>query len=472
MHQVYNNLSTYSADLFGVCSALYELGGLIVMHDASGCNSTYNTHDEPRWYTIDSMVYVSGLNEQDAILGNDNRLIDDICDVALKEHPKFIALSRSVLPTYMGTDVRGIARVIEKRTGIPSFGFTTNGMDTYVMGAGAAYLAIAERFCRKDLSYELANADLSAAETKENDLFNKTDSPGGASDAESSEKGTAPDRLKVNLLGVTPLDFSVSGNVEALEQTIQDMGFEVWSNWSMGCTLEELSQAPDADVTLVVSTTGLPAAKYLSKTFDVPYVIGLPCGSNATEHIRGLLVEAARTGKNLSLFEDALSDGVRALSENTGVDGVRSLSEDTGADGTRMLSEGKNQKDSEIKTDDARLVKAAVVSEKSVCIVGEAVHSASLRYCLECEKGYHDVTVLCPLEKDAGVLRDSDLHMTDEASITRILNEKDIVIADPVYRRVVGPSIQFVEDPHDAFSGRMYHDRGRKFVGNTCLPEL
>ena len=43
-------LSTYSADNFGFCSALYELGGLVVMHDASGCNSTYNTHDEPRWY--------------------------------------------------------------------------------------------------------------------------------------------------------------------------------------------------------------------------------------------------------------------------------------------------------------------------------------------------------------------------------------------------------------------------------------
>ncbi|MBR5753288.1 MAG: hypothetical protein IKX83_02260, partial [Clostridia bacterium] len=40
----------YTSDLSGVCSALYELGGLLVMHDASGCNSTYATHDEPRWY--------------------------------------------------------------------------------------------------------------------------------------------------------------------------------------------------------------------------------------------------------------------------------------------------------------------------------------------------------------------------------------------------------------------------------------
>ena len=54
------------------------IGGLIVMHDADGCNSTYDTHDEPRWYDTPSMVYVSGINEIDTIQGNDQRLIDNI----------------------------------------------------------------------------------------------------------------------------------------------------------------------------------------------------------------------------------------------------------------------------------------------------------------------------------------------------------------------------------------------------------
>ena len=69
MKQTSGFISTYSADAFGVCSALYELGGMIVMHDASGCNSTYTTHDEPRWYDMDSMVYISGLTEVEAIMG-------------------------------------------------------------------------------------------------------------------------------------------------------------------------------------------------------------------------------------------------------------------------------------------------------------------------------------------------------------------------------------------------------------------
>ncbi|MBR5485900.1 MAG: hypothetical protein IKV41_05265, partial [Oscillospiraceae bacterium] len=83
MKHVFRNLATYSADWAGVCSALYELGGLQVIHDASGCNSTYTTFDEPRWYEMDSHFYISALVEMDAVLGQgDNKLIADISEAA------------------------------------------------------------------------------------------------------------------------------------------------------------------------------------------------------------------------------------------------------------------------------------------------------------------------------------------------------------------------------------------------------
>ena len=55
MKQTQAFLSTYTADVSGVCSALFELGGMTVMHDASGCNSTYHTHDEPTTWTVSSL---------------------------------------------------------------------------------------------------------------------------------------------------------------------------------------------------------------------------------------------------------------------------------------------------------------------------------------------------------------------------------------------------------------------------------
>ena len=61
MRQAYRILPVYTGDVSGVCSALYELGGMVVMHDPSGCNSTYNTHDEIRWYARDSLIFLSGL---------------------------------------------------------------------------------------------------------------------------------------------------------------------------------------------------------------------------------------------------------------------------------------------------------------------------------------------------------------------------------------------------------------------------
>ena len=93
--QTWWNLPVYTGDVSGVCSALYELGGMVVMHDPSGCNSTYNTHDEIRWVSMESLIFLSGLTQLDAITGNDQRLIDDIVSAANTFHPAFIASANS-----------------------------------------------------------------------------------------------------------------------------------------------------------------------------------------------------------------------------------------------------------------------------------------------------------------------------------------------------------------------------------------
>ena len=87
MKQVSGLISTYSSDEFGICSALFELGGMVVMHDASGCNSTYTTHDEPRWYDMDSMIFISAISESEAIMGDDDKFIGDLIETAEELHP-------------------------------------------------------------------------------------------------------------------------------------------------------------------------------------------------------------------------------------------------------------------------------------------------------------------------------------------------------------------------------------------------
>ena len=98
MRQVFRKIPVYTGDVSGVCSALFELGGMVVMHDPSGCNSTYNTHDEIRWYDHDSLIFLSGLNDTDAMLGNDEKLIRDITEAARIYSPSFIAIANSPIP--------------------------------------------------------------------------------------------------------------------------------------------------------------------------------------------------------------------------------------------------------------------------------------------------------------------------------------------------------------------------------------
>lgn len=258
MKRSFRIISIYTADVSGVCSALYELGGMVVIHDPSGCNSTYNTHDETRWYDQDSLIFISGLSQIDAIMGNDDKLIHDIVTAARELGPRFIALVRSPIPYMNGTDFEGIARLIETETGIPTFFIPTNGMHDYVIGAGEALAEIARRFVLP-----------------------------------SSEKMVR----SVNLLGVTPLDFAAKGSVESLHRILEEGGWTVRSCWAMGDDPDALAQAGTAQVNLVVSSVGLAAAKVLRERLGTPYVVGTPIGA-FTDVLMSALERAAGTGEN------------------------------------------------------------------------------------------------------------------------------------------------------------------------------
>ena len=240
MRQTYRIIPIYTSDVSGVCSALYELGGMVVIHDPSGCNSTYNTHDEIRWYNQDSLIFISGLTEIDAVMGNDEKFLSDIKETAGELHPKFIALVSSPIPFMNGTDFPALAKVLETETGIPAFAVPTNGMHDYVYGAGKALEEIARRFVPEQME-----------------------------DRNGSER-------TVNLLGATPLDFGPISKVEELKKNLEQYGWKVISTWAMGDSLEDLAQAGKAEMNLVISSVGLMAAKMLKEKYGMPYVIGTP----------------------------------------------------------------------------------------------------------------------------------------------------------------------------------------------------
>ena len=254
----------YSADTAGVCSAMYELGGMTVTHDASGCNSTYSTHDEPRWYDIRSDIFISALTEMDAIMGTDEKLISDTVKAAEDLHPKFITLCGSPMPMMTGTDFDAIAEEVERRSGIRTFAMHTNGTHSYIDGASEAMLAVVTEFVN-----ECPKAD----------------------------------GIGVNILGMTPLDFKWRGTSTLMKKWLGESGLEYISCLAMGSTLDEIKNAASAKVNLVVSYAGMASAEYMKDKFGIPYVCGVPFGIRAAESLADTIKKAAESGSSGLLAE-------------------------------------------------------------------------------------------------------------------------------------------------------------------------
>ena len=401
MRQSYRIIPIYTADVSGVCSALYELGGMTVMHDPSGCNSTYNTHDEIRWYDQDSLIFISGLTEIDAIMGNDRKFIDDIEHAARELRPKFIALAGSPIPFMNGTDFPAIARVIEAETGIPTFSVPTNGMHDYVYGAGIALEKIAERFAGKTEIENDTQKQTSADKSAETETTDDSRFPDSVVNMNPKKKEKRSGR-SVNLLGVTPLDFGPQKNVEIMKENLHNYGWNVLSAWAMGDTLETLQQAETADVNLVVSAVGLRAAKVLQEKFGTPYVIGTP-NEWLAETISEALEEAAEQQTDRKI----------------------------------VYLQNRMQKEAEIT------------------LIGEPVTMGSLAAGIEKKYG-HSVRVFCPLKECENLVGEKDAIVLGEEAMEEALKDAKIIVADPLYKPICPAKCTFYELPHVAFSGRLW----------------
>ena len=378
MKQTARIISIHAADTSGVCSMLYELGGMVVVHDASGCNSTYSTHDEPRWYRRDSMIYISALTETDAILGNDEKLISDVVSAANDLSPRFIAVCGAPVPLLAGTDFDAIAAEIEARSGVPTFGLHTSGMNSYLVGASEALEAVVNRFCAAPVP--------------------RTAEP------------------SANILGATPLDFSILGAVDSIREWLEAAGFRIVSCMAMDSTLDDIGQAGSAHVNLVVSSCGLAAAELLRARFGTPWVAGVPVGEKFPAILADSLREAAKSGAN------ALPCADRAFSG----------------------------------------------SDPIPAVVGEAVFSGSLAKAIELDAG-RPCRVLCPLEADDRLLAPCDVRIADEDAAADAFAHSSGVIADPMYAPVCPAETPFLRLPHEAFSGRCYRKESPNLI-NRPLP--
>lgn len=383
MIQTSRIISIYAADTSGVCSMLYELGGLIVVHDASGCNSTYSTHDEPRWYAHDSAIYISALTEMQAVLGDDEKIISDTVEVIREIKPRFAVLCGSPMPMMIGTDFDALAAEVELRTGIPTFGLHTNGMHSYLTGASEALARIVGHFCTETVA--------------------------------KSERPSA------NIIGATPLDFSLNGSVTSIRRWLEDTGYDVISCMCMDSTLDDIARAGSAHVNLVVSSCGLETARLLQDRFQTPFVAGVPLGKTFSEELKRALNAACETGESSYPCASAFANVSQGASDNG--------------------------------------------AEQAVAIVGEPVFAGSLARSLSQTYGL-PTRMLTQLEHEGTLMAPTDAFVASEDDMAREFSRARAIVCDPLFDPIRPMATPLVPLPHEAFSGRCFSKRNPNLTGD------
>ena len=375
-YQTHVFTSTYTADVSGVCSAMYELGGMTVLHDPSGCNSTYSTHDEPRWFDTDSLMFVSGLDEITAVMGDDQVLIRDVVQAARDLNPRFITLCGASIPHIIAFDYRGVSYLIEKECGLPVLPVPTDGLKSYTSGVGLALTAWLERF------------------------------------ADPGEHEEAPER-SVNLIGVTPLDFSVNDNVPCLRRAFEDAGFRVNCCMAMGEGFEQMTHAYRARVNVVVSSAGYRPAKLMQRRSGIPVVEGLPIGPSGTERVLDAVRMTLRDGQSRSAWESFANSG------------------------------------------------RWTVPPGGILVIGEEVFAKSLASVINALPAEARMGLAaCPFwpDEDEGI---------PEAELINAVRGSRVVIADPLYKVILprDADTRFIPMPHEAYSGRIFRASLPVFCG-------
>ena len=366
MERLWITLPALAPDYSGVCSAMFDLGGICVIHDASGCTGNYTGYDEPRWYGSSSKIFCSGIREIDAVLGRDDKLINNVIKTGELVHPTLYTMIGSPVPMVIGSDMKGIAYEIETRTGVPSFGFDTNGLGLYNKGISMAMIELINRFT-----------------------------------TEQEEKIVRG----INILGSNAIDFSANENAADLEKRLEEWNFKVIGKLMMGARIEQLENLAKAEINLVVTESGLAAAKLLKRKFKIPYVVGMPFGK--AEDIRKML-------------EDTLLD-----------------KED------RILKD--NAEDGEI------------------LIVGEQVLANSIRRAILNKNPNCKVVVGTMTGLNKTIASEGDKNITSEEKLIELIDsgKYKTLIGDPLFEDLFAEDMKMklIKLPHTALSSKLYWDK-------------
>ena len=238
-------LTPFAPDQSGAVSVLYGLGGILIICDAGGCVGNICGFDEPRWQEKRSAIFSAGLRDMDAIMGRDELLVKKLKMAAEQIEASFVALIGTPVPAVIATDYHALTRMAERKTGLPVLAVDTNGMDLYDKGASKAYMELFSRFAG--------------------------DMPQRDENGENVSRENSEEKKGLGLLGCDPLDGSDLHAPEKLKAYFEARGETELYIYGMEGGLSAIKKAPLVKKNVVLSPSGLAAARYLEKKYGTSY---------------------------------------------------------------------------------------------------------------------------------------------------------------------------------------------------------
>ena len=268
MKGFYQYLAPFAPDYSGAVGVLFGMGGLVVLCDPGGCSGNVCGYDEPRFYGGSQALYSAALRDMDTIFGKDDLLERKILLAASERDYRFIALVGTPVVSVIATDLKGLCRLLSRKTGLPVISVDTHGMDLYDRGAQKAWTA----------------------------LLNLMDRPRAA--------GGEPEC--VGVLGAAPLDMPSRLSLDAFRECVCAAlpGAPV----RFYGTLEPMDCVTRH---VVVSPSGLKAARAMRDRWGIPYSVSFPMNPEFGRVLKELDRIGAAPEKILVVHQQVLADGLR-----------------------------------------------------------------------------------------------------------------------------------------------------------------
>ncbi len=260
-------LPPFAPDISGASSVLYEMGGILVICDAGGCTGNVCGFDEPRWFLKRSCIFSAGLRDMDAIFGRDDKLVEKLKEASCQIKAEFACVIGTPVPAVIGTDYHALRRMAEKKIQKPVLTIETTGMRQYDVGEEMAYLELFRAFAKE-------------------------------------QKETMPGTIGV--IGATPLSVSDLDFKKKLEKKYPDKKIACYG---LGDGLDAVKNAASVEKNLVVSPSGLKAARDLGKRFGTPYEVCYPVAEDLLENISEEIINNAK--KVLIVHQQVLANELR-----------------------------------------------------------------------------------------------------------------------------------------------------------------